>query len=685
MFSGETSPRKRKHSEFHDPDYPKDESSCDNGYLSSSKTSIAKRQKVQESLGGQQSEYLRKIQEVIEREFNNELVFKQDQLVEIDERLLKARELLDKLRCTLVLSYYKRQDLPPAVRWTQPLFTREDKGPQLQIHPSLKKLIGKKPKDLSDVIRSCPKRTAAQNAVQTIRAKSEVQKREERKLKQIIRGQGIVIDHSVNEGSRTDIAALLAQIKKTPRNISQSNPSIDKEHVSQSRGKALNSARLNNKVKHLFVVGNTSKYIGSEQERDSRNKSQVLTHKWLVYVQTKDPTVPIEKYIRKVRFQLHHSYRPNDVVDVQAPPFHVARRGWGEFPIRVQLYFHPEYNQKPVQLLHTVILDKTLSGIQSLGAETLLEVWLRDVSCDNDGHKSEMVVPDVKIESDANKDPHISPSEHLVDDNLLDFLNKIESSQTSISADIEKIHPTFVISETMADKNSNKFEIPSKSVLKSPKQQRNSSDNINNIPQNTYSSTDIDIATRKVNNGETILRNHTSAVKSVTQTLENKLDNSFNDLPEGSKILPVNSIITSVVPTNTTTLNKTSIIFNTDGKNITPLTSTASSVRRTILPLKNVNTHSTQDSSYGSINSVKTSSANSNAPKQILQKKLVQLVDSTGKVKYMQMLVAATSTAPSTKIRESASMAPKLVAVCANNTRTTSGELNVNFIINFFL
>lgn len=670
MFSGQTSPRKRKHSEFHDPDYPKDESSCDNGYLSSSKTSIAKRQKVQKSLGGQQSEYLRKIQEVIEREFNNELVFKQDQLAEIDERLLKARELLDKLRCTLVLSYYKRQDLPPAVRWAQPLFTREDKGPQMQIHPSLKKLIGKKPKDLSDVIRSCPKRTAAQNAVQTIRAKSEVQKREERKLKQIIRGQGIVIDHSVNEGSRTDIAALLAQIKKTPRNISQSNASIDKEHVSHSRGKALNSARLNNKVKHLFVVGNTSKYIGSEQERDSRNKSQVLTHKWLVYVQTKDPTVPIEKYIRKVRFQLHHSYRPNDVVDVQSPPFHVARRGWGEFPIRVQLYFHSEYNQKPVQLLHTVILDKTLSGIQSLGAETLLEVWLRDVSCDNDGHKSEMVVHDVKIESDANKDTHISPSEHLVDDNLLDFLNKIESSQTSISADIEKIHPTFVISETMADKNSTK-------------QQRNSSDN-NNIPLNTYSSTDIDIATRKVNNGDTILPNHTSAVKNVTQILENKLDNSINDMTEGSKILPVNSIITSVVPTNTTTLNKTSLIFNTDGKNVTSLTSTASPVRRTILPLKNVNTHSTQDSSSASITSVKTSTANSNAPKQILQKKLVQLVDSTGKVKYMQMLVAATSTAPSTMIRESASMAPKLVAVCANNTRTTSGELNVNFIIKFF-
>lgn len=58
-------------------------------------------------------------------------------------------------------------------------------------------------------------------------------------------------------------------------------------------------------------LGNTSQYIG-----DDNNTSVGITHKWLIYVKTKTD-VPIEQMICKVRFFLHPSYKPNDVIEVK--------------------------------------------------------------------------------------------------------------------------------------------------------------------------------------------------------------------------------------------------------------------------------------------------------------------------------------------------------------------------------
>lgn len=35
------------------------------------------------------------------------------------------------------------------------------------------------------------------------------------------------------------------------------------------------------------------------------------------------------------------------------PPFHLIKRGWGEFPVRVQLHFHDARN-KPVDIIHNL-------------------------------------------------------------------------------------------------------------------------------------------------------------------------------------------------------------------------------------------------------------------------------------------------------------------------------------------
>jgi hypothetical protein len=46
--------------------------------------------------------------------------------------------------------------------------------------------------------------------------------------------------------------------------------------------------------------------------------------------------------------------RPNDVVEVTQPPFRLLRKGWGEFPLRIQLFFvdNVRNKQKPIDYIH---------------------------------------------------------------------------------------------------------------------------------------------------------------------------------------------------------------------------------------------------------------------------------------------------------------------------------------------
>lgn len=56
--------------------------------------------------------------------------------------------------------------------------------------------------------------------------------------------------------------------------------------------------------------------------------------------------------IQKVRFFLHPSFAPNDLIEVTSPPFELRRSGWGEFPVRVQLFLLDAKRNKPVDIIH---------------------------------------------------------------------------------------------------------------------------------------------------------------------------------------------------------------------------------------------------------------------------------------------------------------------------------------------
>ena len=100
------------------------------------------------------------------------------------------------------------------------------------------------------------------------------------------------------------------------------------------------------------------------------------THKWMLYVRGDKENPNISDVVEKVRFLIHQSYFPNNLVEVSKPPFQLTRRGWGEFKARIQLFFRNSNQNKPLDLYHDLKLDKTYTGLQTYGAETNADVWL---------------------------------------------------------------------------------------------------------------------------------------------------------------------------------------------------------------------------------------------------------------------------------------------------------------------
>ncbi|KAL1509019.1 hypothetical protein ABEB36_003825 [Hypothenemus hampei] len=81
--------------------------------------------------------------------------------------------------------------------------------------------------------------------------------------------------------------------------------------------------------------------------------------------------------LSKVIFYLHPSYKPHDVVEISQPPYHLSRRGWGEFPLRLKICFKSPMN-KPVDVIHQLKLDNTFTERQTLGNQTTVPIFLYD-------------------------------------------------------------------------------------------------------------------------------------------------------------------------------------------------------------------------------------------------------------------------------------------------------------------
>ncbi|KAI8611681.1 yeats family-domain-containing protein [Chytriomyces sp. MP71] len=115
---------------------------------------------------------------------------------------------------------------------------------------------------------------------------------------------------------------------------SRSNNRELKPDLMQSLMPNLSQSETRFLIKKRVVVGNISRFIPEE-----RRKLPKYEYKWMVYVQGPPSDPDITPFITRVRFHLHPDYAPNDIIDVHNPPFSITRYGWGEFPLRVRLYF----------------------------------------------------------------------------------------------------------------------------------------------------------------------------------------------------------------------------------------------------------------------------------------------------------------------------------------------------------
>lgn len=114
--------------------------------------------------------------QIINREFQHALQSKEQELDDINQRLGEAKKLLAKVRYAVVSHYYGKKSLQCGAEEQQAVIRSDQESMtpmpstsetlQLPIHPSLKKLLGKRPIDYNEILKSRPTRQAAKNATE---------------------------------------------------------------------------------------------------------------------------------------------------------------------------------------------------------------------------------------------------------------------------------------------------------------------------------------------------------------------------------------------------------------------------------------------------------------------------------------------------------------------------------------
>lgn len=290
---------------------------------------------------------VQKIEAIIKEQFSVEMKNKEHEIEVIDQRLIEARRMMDKLRACIVANYYASATLLKVGEGTKAC------DPMALNHPSIKKFV------------ESPSRSSspANQGSETLSINhSEC-------------GSSQHTDYLMEkDNGNLDAEERLAnKLDQRPRkNSGQGTSGVARDHKAGLRKAGLsNDENSRLFVKKTIVVGNVSKYIPP----DKREENDQSTHKWMVYVRGSRREPSINHFVKKVWFFLHPSYKPNDLVEVREPPFHLTRRGWGEFPVRVQIHFKDSRNKR-IDIIHHLKLDRTYTGLQTLGAETVVDVEL---------------------------------------------------------------------------------------------------------------------------------------------------------------------------------------------------------------------------------------------------------------------------------------------------------------------
>ncbi|XP_040336831.1 YEATS domain-containing protein 2 isoform X1 [Herpailurus yagouaroundi] len=300
---------------------------------------------------------VQKIETIIKEQFALEMKNKEHEIEVIDQRLIEARRMMDKLRACIVANYYASAGLLKVSEGSKTCDT------MVFNHPAIKKFL------------ESPSRSSS-----PANQRSETPSANHSESDSLSQHNDFLSDKDNN--SNMDLEERLSNnMEQRPsRNTGRDIASITGSHKTEQRNADLTGDETSRLfVKKTIVVGNVSKYIPP----DKREENDQSTHKWMVYVRGSRREPSINHFVKKVWFFLHPSYKPNDLVEVREPPFHLTRRGWGEFPVRVQVHFKDSQNKR-IDIIHNLKLDRTYTGLQTLGAETVVDVELHRHSLGED-------------------------------------------------------------------------------------------------------------------------------------------------------------------------------------------------------------------------------------------------------------------------------------------------------------
>ncbi|KYN43498.1 YEATS domain-containing protein 2 [Trachymyrmex septentrionalis] len=379
----------------------------------------------------------KKITAIIEKEFSLEIDLKEKEILQIQERLHKALKIFHLLRYIIITNFYNRKQC----QISQAVETK-----QTRIHPAIKTLLGKSPKfagytDFAVPSTSTDPRFLYDDKSDASTAFNNILKIEENANK----------SDGASQGEKRKMLDEEFQPRKIPRYVP---PKSSLPEKSPSRGNS-------HKVRKRIIVGNISKWIPPDWREDASS------HKWTMYVRgDKDEKANISTFVSKVRFFLHPSYHPNDIVEITSYPFHLSRRGWGEFPLRVQLHFKNTLN-KPMDIIHHLKLDRTYTGLQTLGSETLVDVWIHTAesynSEQNNNRKSSINDTFVKLELNDSSESIDKQSEKFRNMSQPNIFKEIQVKKEIPDSEVHERYNSSL--DLMLIKNSERIKTKSKDTL----------------------------------------------------------------------------------------------------------------------------------------------------------------------------------------------------------------------------
>lgn len=163
-----------------------------------------------------------------------------------------------------------------------------------------------------------------------------------------------ILKNMESEDEAKDLSVFMTNlntISKEIKNEPKSNIEEISKHISQNVLPSTNFIPNTGLIDLTYIIGNTVTINNSEHE---------MKYKWTVYVRNAEEGVDNLIYIDKVTYFLHESYEPNHIIDVVQKPFSLTRHGWGEFVVRLRLYFKGNMHVQ-TDVYHKLCLDKDIT------------------------------------------------------------------------------------------------------------------------------------------------------------------------------------------------------------------------------------------------------------------------------------------------------------------------------------